>query len=58
VYVNRCVTGAVLVGRQAFGGFGMSGVGSKAGGPDYLLQFLEPGVMTENTFRQGFAPTE
>jgi RHH-type proline utilization regulon transcriptional repressor/proline dehydrogenase/delta 1-pyrroline-5-carboxylate dehydrogenase len=36
----------------------MSGVGSKAGGPDYLLQFLEPKVLTENTIRQGFAPTE
>ena len=36
----------------------MSGVGSKAGGPDYLLQFVEPKVLTENTIRQGFAPTE
>jgi len=57
LYVNRGITGA-LVGRQPFGGFGMSGVGSKAGGPDYLLQFLEPKVLTENTIRQGFAPTE
>ena len=55
VYVNRGITGAV-VGRQPFGGFGMSGVGSKAGGPDYLLQFLDPRVVTENTLRQGFAP--
>jgi RHH-type proline utilization regulon transcriptional repressor/proline dehydrogenase/delta 1-pyrroline-5-carboxylate dehydrogenase len=55
VYVNRGVTGA-LVGRQPFGGFGLSGVGSKAGGPDYLLQFVEPRVVTENTARQGFAP--
>jgi RHH-type proline utilization regulon transcriptional repressor/proline dehydrogenase/delta 1-pyrroline-5-carboxylate dehydrogenase len=55
VYVNRHITGAV-VGRQPFGGFGMSGVGSKAGGPDYLLQFLDPRVITENTVRQGFAP--
>ena len=54
VYVNRGTTGAV-VGRQPFGGYGLSGVGSKAGGPDYLLQFLDPGV-TENTLRQGFAP--
>ncbi len=54
VYVNRATTGA-LVGRQPFGGFGMSGVGSKAGGPDYLLQFVEPRVVTENTVRQGFA---
>jgi RHH-type transcriptional regulator, proline utilization regulon repressor / proline dehydrogenase / delta 1-pyrroline-5-carboxylate dehydrogenase len=55
VYINRSITGAV-VGRQPFGGFGMSGVGSKAGGPDYLLQFLDPRVITENTVRQGFAP--
>jgi RHH-type proline utilization regulon transcriptional repressor/proline dehydrogenase/delta 1-pyrroline-5-carboxylate dehydrogenase len=55
VYVNRGITGAVP-GRQAFGGYGMSGVGSKAGGPDYLLQFSEPRVITENTVRQGFAP--
>ena len=55
VYLNRHITGAV-VGRQPFGGYGMSGVGSKAGGPDYLLQFLDPRVSTENTLRQGFAP--
>ncbi|MGH9152608.1 MAG: aldehyde dehydrogenase family protein, partial [Acidimicrobiales bacterium] len=55
VYVNRAITGAV-VGRQPFGGYGLSGVGSKAGGPDYLLQFLDPRVVTENTMRQGFAP--
>ncbi|MGI8683779.1 MAG: L-glutamate gamma-semialdehyde dehydrogenase [Acidimicrobiales bacterium] len=55
VYVNRGITGAV-VGHQPFGGYGMSGVGSKAGGPDYLLQFLDPRVVTENTMRQGFAP--
>jgi RHH-type proline utilization regulon transcriptional repressor/proline dehydrogenase/delta 1-pyrroline-5-carboxylate dehydrogenase len=55
VYVNRPITGAV-VGRQPFGGSGMSGVGSKAGGPDYLLQFLDPQVVSENTIRQGFAP--
>jgi len=55
VYVNRPITGAV-VGRQPFGGSGMSGVSSKAGGPDYLLQFLDPQVVSENTIRQGFAP--
>ncbi|MEY2571520.1 MAG: RHH-type transcriptional regulator, proline utilization regulon repressor / proline dehydrogenase, partial [Acidimicrobiaceae bacterium] len=53
VYVNRAVTGAV-VGRQPFGGYGLSGVGSKAGGPDYLLQLMDPRVVTENTVRQGF----
>jgi RHH-type proline utilization regulon transcriptional repressor/proline dehydrogenase/delta 1-pyrroline-5-carboxylate dehydrogenase len=56
VYINRGITGAV-VGRQPFGGLGLSGVGSKAGGPDYLLQFLEPRVVSENTLRQGFAAT-
>ncbi|HEV2360488.1 MAG TPA: bifunctional proline dehydrogenase/L-glutamate gamma-semialdehyde dehydrogenase, partial [Acidimicrobiales bacterium] len=55
IYVNRSIIGAV-VGRQPFGGHGMSGVGSKAGGPDYLHQFLNPRVVTENTLRQGFAP--
>jgi RHH-type proline utilization regulon transcriptional repressor/proline dehydrogenase/delta 1-pyrroline-5-carboxylate dehydrogenase len=55
IYVNRPITGAV-VGRQPFGGHGMSGVGSKAGGPDYLLQLCDPVVVTENTLRQGFAP--
>ncbi|MDQ5830558.1 MAG: L-glutamate gamma-semialdehyde dehydrogenase [Actinomycetota bacterium] len=35
VYFNRKITGA-LVGVQPFGGFGMSGTDSKAGGPDYL----------------------
>ncbi len=55
VYVNRSITGAV-VGRQPFGGYALSGVGSKAGGPDYLLQFLDPRTVTENTLRQGFAP--
>src|SRR5207245_6719164 len=41
LYINRKITGA-LVDRQPFGGFKLSGVGSKAGGPDYLLQFLQP----------------
>ena len=55
LYINRKITGA-LVGRQPFGGFGMSGVGSKAGGPDYLLQFMNPMTISENTMRRGFAP--
>ncbi len=55
VYVNRAITGAV-VGHQPFGGYGLSGVGSKAGGPDYLLQFVDPRSVSENTLRQGFAP--
>jgi len=55
LYVNRKCTGA-LVSRQPFGGFKLSGVGSKAGGPDYLLQFVVPRTVTENTMRRGFAP--
>jgi RHH-type proline utilization regulon transcriptional repressor/proline dehydrogenase/delta 1-pyrroline-5-carboxylate dehydrogenase len=55
LYLNRGCTGA-LVARQPFGGFGMSGVGSKAGGRDYLLQFVEPRASCENTMRRGFAP--
>ncbi|MGD0996928.1 MAG: L-glutamate gamma-semialdehyde dehydrogenase [Thermoleophilia bacterium] len=55
LYINRGITGA-MVARQPFGGFKMSGIGSKAGGPDYLTQFLEPRVVTENTLRRGFAP--
>jgi len=55
LYINRKITGA-LVERQPFGGFKMSGIGSKAGGPDYLLQFVLPRAITENTMRRGFAP--
>jgi len=40
LYVNRKCTGA-MVGVHPFGGFNMSGTDSKAGGPDYLLQFLQ-----------------
>ncbi|MFZ5644302.1 MAG: L-glutamate gamma-semialdehyde dehydrogenase [Bacillota bacterium] len=57
LYVNRGCTGAI-VERHPFGGFKMSGIGSKAGGPDYLLQFTVPRVVTENTMRRGFAPAE
>jgi RHH-type proline utilization regulon transcriptional repressor/proline dehydrogenase/delta 1-pyrroline-5-carboxylate dehydrogenase len=52
LYVNRGITGA-MVGRQPFGGNRRSGIGAKAGGPDYLLQFVEPRVVTENTMRHG-----
>ncbi len=55
LYVNRKCTGA-LVQRQPFGGFMLSGIGSKAGGPDYLLQFVVSRTITENTLRRGFAP--
>jgi len=40
LYINRKCTGAV-VGANPFGGFNMSGTDSKAGGPDYLLLFLQ-----------------
>ena len=52
LYVNRSITGA-MVGRQPFGGNRLSGTGTKAGGPGYLLQFVEPHVVTENTMRHG-----
>ena len=55
LYLNRGITGA-LVERQPFGGFKMSGVGSKTGGPDYLGQFMYPRTITENTMRRGFIP--
>src|SRR5213080_3911302 len=57
VYINRSCTGAV-VGRHPFGGFKMSGGGTKAGGADYLLYFLVPRVVTENITRHGFAPEQ
>ena len=40
LYINRKCTGA-MVGAHPFGGFNMSGTDSKAGGPDYLLQFVQ-----------------
>ena len=52
LYVNRPITGA-MVARQPFGGNRLSGTGTKAGGPGYLLQFVEPRVVTENTVRHG-----
>jgi len=55
LYLNRGITGAI-VGRQPFGGSRMSGVGTKAGGPEYLLHFVDPRIVTENTMRRGFTP--
>ena len=55
IYINRNITGA-MVNRHPFGGIKLSGVGSKTGGKDYLLQFLEPICITENSTRRGFAP--
>jgi len=57
LYINRKITGAI-VQRQPFGGFKMSGIGSKAGGPDYLAQFTIPCTRTENILRHGFAPVQ
>jgi RHH-type proline utilization regulon transcriptional repressor/proline dehydrogenase/delta 1-pyrroline-5-carboxylate dehydrogenase len=55
LYINRKTTGA-MIGRHPFGGFKLSGLGSKAGGPDYLKHFMIPRTVSENTFRRGFAP--
>jgi RHH-type transcriptional regulator, proline utilization regulon repressor / proline dehydrogenase / delta 1-pyrroline-5-carboxylate dehydrogenase len=52
LYVNRETTGA-RVGRQPFGGNRLSGNGTKAGGPHYLLNFVDPRVVCENTVRHG-----
>jgi RHH-type proline utilization regulon transcriptional repressor/proline dehydrogenase/delta 1-pyrroline-5-carboxylate dehydrogenase len=57
LYINRTITGAI-VERQPFGGFKMSGGGTKAGGREYLQNFLVPRVVTENCLRRGFAPAE
>ena len=57
LYINRPITGA-LVDRQPFGGFRLSGIGTKAGGPDYLEEFLLARTVTENTLRRGFAPED
>ena len=57
LYINRGITGA-SVDRHPFGGFKLSGIGTKAGGPDYLLEFLLTRSITENTMRRGFAPEE
>ena len=57
LYINRATTGA-RVGRQPFGGRQLSGIGWQAGGPDYLVQFIETRVVTENTLRRGFASNE
>jgi RHH-type proline utilization regulon transcriptional repressor/proline dehydrogenase/delta 1-pyrroline-5-carboxylate dehydrogenase len=51
-YVNRNMIGAV-VGSQPFGGFGLSGTGPKAGGPDYLARFTREQMVTINTAAVG-----
>src|SRR5438093_6606265 len=57
LYINRPITGAI-VERQPFGGFKMSGGGTKAGGREYLQNFLVPRLITENCLRRGFAPAD
>ena len=57
LYINRPITGS-LVSRQPFGGHRLSGIGRKAGGSGYLEQFMVEKVITENTLRRGFAPTQ
>ena len=52
IYVNRTMIGAV-VGSQPFGGFGLSGTGPKAGGPDYLRRFTREITVTTNTAALG-----
>ena len=52
LYVNRPITGS-LVGRQPFGGRKLSGLGTKAGGPDYLQHLMLPKTISENTTRHG-----
>jgi RHH-type proline utilization regulon transcriptional repressor/proline dehydrogenase/delta 1-pyrroline-5-carboxylate dehydrogenase len=55
LYLNRGITGAI-VERQPFGGFKMSGGGTKAGGRGYLENFLFPRAISENVMRRGFTP--
>jgi RHH-type proline utilization regulon transcriptional repressor/proline dehydrogenase/delta 1-pyrroline-5-carboxylate dehydrogenase len=57
LYINRGCTGAI-VQRHPFGGFRMSGGGTKAGGREYLENFLFPRLIAENVLRRGFTPPE
>ena len=57
LYLNRSITGAI-VERHPFGGFKMSGSGTKAGSRGYLENFLFPRVIAENVLRRGFTPPE
>jgi RHH-type proline utilization regulon transcriptional repressor/proline dehydrogenase/delta 1-pyrroline-5-carboxylate dehydrogenase len=52
IYINRDMVGAV-VGSQPFGGRGLSGSGFKAGGPNYLMQFLDEKVVSKNSVAFG-----
>ena len=52
IYINRDMVGAV-VGSQPFGGQGLSGSGYKAGGPNYLIQFMNEKVISKNSVAFG-----
>ena len=52
VYINRNIVGAV-VGVQPFGGRGLSGTGPKAGGPNYLLKFVNEKSYSYDTTAAG-----
>ena len=52
IYINRDIVGAV-VETQPFGGKNLSGSGFKAGGPNYLLQFVDERSITKNTVAFG-----
>ncbi len=52
VYINRDQVGAV-VESHPFGGCNLSGTGPKAGGKDYLLQFVWEQCIVENTTAMG-----
>ena len=47
LYINRRSTGAYM-GVHPFGGFNMSGTDTKAGGPDYLLFFVQGQSVAES----------
>ena len=52
IYINRNIVGAI-VGAQPFGGRGLSGTGPKAGGPNYLLKFVNEKSYSYDTTAAG-----
>jgi len=55
LYINRKITGAI-VRRQPFGGYKLSGGGTKAGGENYLREFYLERTVSENVSRHGYSP--
>ena len=51
-YINRDIIGAI-VESQPFGGKNLSGTGFKAGGPNYLIQFVDERTISVNTVAIG-----